>query len=105
MANPGANVLLVEDDDGIAVPLAAALRGAGYVVQRVAAGGEALQAIARGAAPDLVVLDLGLPDLDGVEVCPRACATASLRCRSWCSRRAPTRSTSSSASTPAPTTT
>ena len=71
MANPGANVLLVEDDDGIAVPLAAALRGAGYVVQRVAAGGEALQAIARGAAPDVVVLDLGLPDLDGVEVARR----------------------------------
>ncbi len=40
-------------------------------MQRVAAGGEALQAVARGAAPDVVVLDLGLPDLDGVEVARR----------------------------------
>jgi DNA-binding response OmpR family regulator len=62
-------VLLVEDDDGIATPLAAALGGGGYVVTRVATGREAL---AR-ATDDLaaVVLDLGLPDIDGVEVCRR----------------------------------
>lgn len=60
-------VLLVEDDDGIATPLAAALRGDGYEVVRSSTGRGALEAVDRGVAA--VVLDLGLPDLDGVEVC------------------------------------
>ena len=62
-------ILLVEDDDGIATPLAAALGGGGYAVARVATGREALAL----ADDDLaaVVLDLGLPDIDGVEVCRR----------------------------------
>ncbi len=62
-------VLLVEDDDGIATPLAAALRGDAYDVVRVATGAEALDAAVPGVAA--VVLDLGLPDVDGVEVCRR----------------------------------
>ena len=62
-------VLLVEDDDGIATPLAAALRGDGYDVVRVATGGDALRAAGGGVSA--VVLDLGLPDIDGVEVCRR----------------------------------
>ena len=60
-------VLLVEDDDGIATPLAAALRGAGHDVVRVATGGGALDAAREGVSA--VVLDLGLPDIDGVDVC------------------------------------
>lgn len=59
-------LLLVEDDDGIARPLAAALRGAGFEVDHVATGADAL---AVGARADVVLLDLGLPDMDGVEVC------------------------------------
>jgi DNA-binding response OmpR family regulator len=62
-------LLLVEDDDGIARPLAAALAGDGYEVVRVATGREALERAAEGVRA--VVLDLGLPDLDGVEVCRR----------------------------------
>lgn len=62
-------VLLVEDDDGIATPLAAALRSHSYEVARVATGREALEAAGHGIAA--VVLDLGLPDIDGVEVCRR----------------------------------
>jgi DNA-binding response OmpR family regulator len=62
-------LLLVEDDDGIARPLAAALAGDGYDVVRVATGREALQRAAEGVRA--VVLDLGLPDIDGVEVCRR----------------------------------
>ncbi len=62
-------VLLVEDDDGIATPLAAALRTHGYGVERVATGRQALARARAGA--DAVVLDLGLPDIDGVEVARR----------------------------------
>jgi DNA-binding response OmpR family regulator len=60
----------VEDDAGIARPLAQALRSGGYDVEHVPDGRSAL-ARAAGRAPDVVVLDLGLPDLDGVEVCRR----------------------------------
>ena len=61
-------ILLVEDDDGIARPLLAALEAEGYAMTRVSTGRDALV-----AARDMeaVVLDLGLPDLDGVEVCRR----------------------------------
>jgi DNA-binding response OmpR family regulator len=62
-------VLLVEDDDGIATPLAAAIGGGGYAVTRVATGREALARAHDELAA--VVLDLGLPDIDGVEVCRR----------------------------------
>jgi DNA-binding response OmpR family regulator len=63
-------VLLVEDDDGIAVPLRRALEREGYAVDRVATGEAALRQVAE-TPPHLVILDLGLPDLDGLEVCRR----------------------------------
>jgi DNA-binding response OmpR family regulator len=69
MAAGSGPVLLVEDDDGIATPLSAALRSDGHEVIRVATGGDALRAAAQGVSA--VVLDLGLPDIDGVEVCRR----------------------------------
>ncbi len=59
------NVLLVEDDDAIAEPLAVGLRREGFEVTRAATGAEALAA--EGA--DLVLLDLRLPDVDGFSVC------------------------------------
>ncbi|MGH8909138.1 MAG: response regulator transcription factor [Egibacteraceae bacterium] len=62
-------VLLVEDDDGIATPLSAAMRSDGYDVVRAVTGAAALAAAESGVAA--VVLDLGLPDIDGVEVCRR----------------------------------
>ena len=61
-------VLLVEDDLAIAQPLARALEREGHDVQ-VAAEGKAALAQVRAGNQDLVVLDLGLPDLDGLEVC------------------------------------
>ena len=61
-------VLLVEDDLAIAQPLARALEREGHDVQ-VAAEGQAALAQVRAGNQDLVVLDLGLPDLDGLEVC------------------------------------
>jgi DNA-binding response OmpR family regulator len=67
MQAPG--VLLVEDDDAIASGLVRVLEGQGHPVKRLALGGPAVAA----AGPDigLVVLDLGLPDIDGIEVCRR----------------------------------
>ena len=60
-------ILIVEDDDTIADPLARGLAREGFTVERVATGASAL-----GAAPaDLVLLDLGLPDVDGYEMCRR----------------------------------
>lgn len=63
-------ILLVEDDEGIAVPLVRALGRDGYEVERVTAGEDALEHLA-ATPPDLVILDLGLPDIDGLEVCRR----------------------------------
>jgi DNA-binding response OmpR family regulator len=57
--------LVVEDDPGIARSMARGLVGAGYEVQVVGTGAQALAA----ARADVVLLDLGLPDMDGVEVC------------------------------------
>jgi two-component system, OmpR family, response regulator MprA len=66
----GGRVLLVEDDAEIADVLRRSLRNEGYEVRTSADGIDALDAAA-GFVPDLVVLDLGLPRLDGVEVCRR----------------------------------
>jgi DNA-binding response OmpR family regulator len=62
-------VLLAEDDPAISEPLARALRREGYDVDVRADGRAALEASAEN--PDLVVLDLGLPYVDGIEVCRR----------------------------------
>ena len=61
------HLLVVEDDEAIAVPLVRGLERSGYEVTRVATGREALDV----DGVDLVLLDLGLPDLDGYEVCRR----------------------------------
>ncbi len=63
-------VLVVEDDAEIADVLRRSLRQEGYEVKTSADGVEALD-VATGFVPDLVVLDLGLPRLDGLEVCKR----------------------------------
>jgi DNA-binding response OmpR family regulator len=60
-------ILIVEDDDAIAKPLAAGLEREGFDVTRVSTGEDALEA----AIPDLVLLDLRLPGMDGTEVCRR----------------------------------
>jgi two-component system response regulator RegX3 len=61
------HILVVEDEDAIADPLVAGLRREGYDVSRVATGEGALEA----SPADLVLLDLRLPDLDGLDVCRR----------------------------------
>jgi len=61
---------VVEDEASIASFVAMYLKNAGYTVQTVPNGGEALAQVL-AAPPDLVVLDLMLPDIDGVELCRR----------------------------------
>jgi DNA-binding response OmpR family regulator len=63
-------VLLAEDDEAISEPLARALRREGYDVEVRDDGHRALEAVVGGNV-DVVVLDLGLPGLDGLEVCRR----------------------------------
>lgn len=70
----GVRLLLVEDDPSISVPLADGLRREGFEVELAATGAQAL------AAPpvDLVLLDLGLPDLEGRVVCRELRAASSV---------------------------
>jgi DNA-binding response OmpR family regulator len=63
----GTSVLVVEDDRGIATQLVRGLSRSGYAVDHVTTGGDALSR----ADPDVVLLDLGLPDGDGVDICRR----------------------------------
>jgi two-component system KDP operon response regulator KdpE len=63
-------VLVVDDEPAIRRTLTAGLEARGYEVRSAATGGRALDSVATDP-PDLVILDLGLPDIDGVEVCRR----------------------------------
>ncbi|MCW2966598.1 MAG: response regulator transcription factor [Solirubrobacteraceae bacterium] len=63
-------ILLAEDDEGIRLPLVRALEREGHEVQAVITGPEAIAAGVDGEH-DLLVLDIGLPGADGLEVCQR----------------------------------
>jgi DNA-binding response OmpR family regulator len=70
MAGGQQTVLVVEDESSIASFVSLYLKNAGYAVKTAATGGDAL-AQASAGPPDLIVLDLMLPDIDGIEVCKR----------------------------------
>jgi DNA-binding response OmpR family regulator len=61
-------ILVVEDEVRIAAFLVKALRARGYAVEHVETGGEALERLAARDRWSLVLLDLGLPDMDGLDV-------------------------------------
>jgi len=63
-------ILVVEDDEDAAELLAETLQLRGFQVAIAHSGADALHAAAR-FEPDVALLDLGLPDMDGVELCPR----------------------------------
>jgi two-component system alkaline phosphatase synthesis response regulator PhoP len=63
-------VLVVEDEASIASFVSLYLKNAGYGVKTAASGSEAL-AQAAAETPSLIILDLNLPDIDGIEVCRR----------------------------------
>jgi DNA-binding response OmpR family regulator len=60
-------VLLVEDNTLLASGISQALRAAGFIVNHVSCGRDAMSAI-KTSQPDIVILDLGLPDMDGMAV-------------------------------------
>src|SRR4051794_21315975 len=70
MATRVQTVLVVEDETSIASFVALYLKNAGYRVQTAGTGQDALDALTH-ERPDLIVLDLMLPDIDGVEICRR----------------------------------
>lgn len=72
--NVGVDVVLVEDDDAIAASLVSGLGSVGMEVRRFAAGRPALDA----PPPDVYLVDVGLPDIDGFEVCRRIRATSAV---------------------------
>ncbi len=61
-------VLIVDDEPAILAAMAPLLRARGYEVSTAASGRRTLDALEH-ERPDLIVLDLGLPDMDGIEVC------------------------------------
>jgi two-component system alkaline phosphatase synthesis response regulator PhoP len=64
------SILVVEDESSIASFVSLYLKNAGYGVRTAATGSEALSQVA-AQMPGLIVLDLMLPDIDGIEVCKR----------------------------------
>lgn len=60
-------ILLVEDDQSLASGISKALRNEGFVVNHVSDGKSALHVVA-AEPPEIIVLDLGLPDMDGLDV-------------------------------------
>ena len=69
-------ILLVEDDAAVAASSLDGLTALGFTVEHVGSGAGALAAVASPLPPEVVLLDLGLPDMDGQEVCRRIRATS-----------------------------
>ena len=66
----GELVLIVDDEPGLVRALSAALRARGHAVTTAATGAEAMNVVVE-QSPAVIILDLGLPDVDGIEVCRR----------------------------------
>ena len=71
---------MVDDDRAVRDALRRVLTLAGYEVQIAEGGAEAIEAVVQ-SVPDAVVLDVGMPEIDGLEVCS-ACACSATACRS-----------------------
>ena len=72
------NLLLIEDDDAIAEPLQNGLERQGFVVRRESTGSAGIEVLNSSFHPEIVLLDLGLPDIDGYEVCRRIRVSSSV---------------------------
>jgi two-component system KDP operon response regulator KdpE len=71
MSETGQRVLVVDDETSIRRYLRAVLSAQGFAVYEAANGQEAINAVI-SAHPDIIILDLGLPDFDGIAVTSRA---------------------------------
>ena len=67
----GPRILIVEDEENVAYVISTALRLAGFAISETSSGREALRLASEDDSPDLIVLDVQLPDLNGFEVCRR----------------------------------
>src|SRR5688500_933207 len=67
MSDCGAKILVVDDNPATLYATSRVLRAAGFTVLNAVTGGEALERVAE--RPDLVILDVNLPDFDGFQVC------------------------------------
>ncbi len=67
---PGARVLVIDDEPELRRAMRTGLAGASFVVEWAATGAQGMDLVARWH-PDVVILDLALPDIDGLEVCRR----------------------------------
>jgi CheY-like chemotaxis protein len=61
------SVLVIEDDDGVSLSVATLLRDEGYTVEVVNGGTAAMRRLESGPLPSLILLDLMMPDMDGIE--------------------------------------
>jgi DNA-binding response OmpR family regulator len=77
MAAKGESILVVEDEASIASFVSLYLKNAGYDVRTAPTGSDALAAVA-ASQPSLIVLDLMLPDIDGIEICRRIRQTSDI---------------------------
>src|SRR5499426_3551196 len=75
MAQASESILIVEDENSIASFVALYLKNAGYSVRTVANGADALDQVSSDP-PALTILDLMLPDIDGIEICRRVRKTS-----------------------------
>jgi two-component system response regulator MprA len=66
----GSRILVIDDDPSVLRMLARSLTAEGHEVESAADGGTALAAVER-RAPEAVVLDVAMPDMDGLAVCRR----------------------------------
>lgn len=72
-------VFHVEDEPDIVAAVEYGLRRAGFDTRYAFSGGDALTMLENGLAPDVVLLDVMLPDLSGIEICRRLRADAACR--------------------------
>lgn len=76
--NPSAKILIVDDNPVVLLGSTELFKAAGFIVQEARNGAEALR-LARASKPDLILLDVMLPDIHGVELCRRMKADAELK--------------------------
>ena len=73
------SILIIEDDDGVRDSLAAILRDEGHLVEAVGNGSEAMARLQRRPLPTLILLDLMMPGMDGIDFRQRQLGDAALR--------------------------